>query len=456
MFRTSLLSIGFASLVAACGSTTNTTVVQTAPNANGVFPANGFAGRDLRVEVSGDATTFDSATTVSFGAGVTVNSVTVASPTDLFADITIDPTAASGQNDVVITDAADGMLTLTKAFEIDTPGEATFNGTLAQGSVIAFSIKNHDVENPFDATQSQDPLTGQISFPNLALDTPAGVNAVVQAADPFSVSGLLLVDIDADASSNPISVVSGPQGGNTVTSAAGSLTIAARSATTLEPGTAANGSISAVLGSDLYKLDTGTSVRTLLNLTTQDQASPEYVLMDSTGHFSNIVDINVTDEQLSDTSQSFFLVVFDLSGTASYSYSLTADNTALTSVAQAADNTTAAKAQAVAVLPGMVTGGVLASDTDTHFYKVTITQADVGKSIHVITSGDPQTDTLVDVFGPNAATTKFGESDDLGFQENFTSNAIVSPGTYFVEVSASQAGFFDVAHNTYFVGILVE
>src|SRR5262249_12580732 len=68
----------------------------TAPSPGGGSPAEGFTGRKLRVEISGDATDWKDGATVDFGAGVTVASVTVASPTDLFADITIDPAATVG------------------------------------------------------------------------------------------------------------------------------------------------------------------------------------------------------------------------------------------------------------------------------------------------------------------------------------------------------------------------
>src|SRR5438874_12208682 len=90
------------------------------PNANGVFPSSAFLGRKAHVEISGDNTNWTAATTVSFGASVTVDKVTVASPTDLFADITIAGTATPGMTDVVVTDGA-STFTLTQAFQLKAP-----------------------------------------------------------------------------------------------------------------------------------------------------------------------------------------------------------------------------------------------------------------------------------------------------------------------------------------------
>src|SRR5439155_20176908 len=91
----------------------------TTPSANGIFPDSGFSGRKVRVEVSGDATNFKDGTTVSFGADVTVDKVSVASPTDLFADITIADTAAVGLRDVTITQGSSNF-TLAQSFEVKT------------------------------------------------------------------------------------------------------------------------------------------------------------------------------------------------------------------------------------------------------------------------------------------------------------------------------------------------
>jgi hypothetical protein len=108
------LSLGFLALVAACANNNSVT-----PTANGVNPSQSFTGREIRVEVSGDATSWKDGATVSFGDGITVKSVSVASPTDLFADITVADTAALGMRDVVVTSG--GTFTLKQAFLLVSP-----------------------------------------------------------------------------------------------------------------------------------------------------------------------------------------------------------------------------------------------------------------------------------------------------------------------------------------------
>ena len=122
----------------------------TDPSASGVFPTAGFLGRSVRVEISGDATAWGASSKVSFGEGITVDSVTVASPTALFADITIADTAPVGLRDVVVTGGDN--VTLKQAFEIESPITITLRGSLAQGSIATVDVVNHDFDTPFDTT----------------------------------------------------------------------------------------------------------------------------------------------------------------------------------------------------------------------------------------------------------------------------------------------------------------
>ncbi|HSN28199.1 MAG TPA: hypothetical protein VLT45_18060, partial [Kofleriaceae bacterium] len=168
-------------LAAACGTD------GTTPTASGVFPAEGFTGRSLRVEISGDATTWKDGATVDFGTGITVNSVDVASPTDLFADITIDPAATVGKNDVTVTNNGK-KFTLAKAFELVSPTPITWSGDVAQGGVPFFTIENLDFAHQFDATQ--DPNTNE--YLNTQVTGPAGTRAVVTSVTAFEIQGQML------------------------------------------------------------------------------------------------------------------------------------------------------------------------------------------------------------------------------------------------------------------------
>ena len=79
-------------------------------------PNPGDQGESLSVTIGG--TDFTGATSVSFGAGIAVNSFTVDNDTQITADITIDAAAAVGARDVSVTNV-DGTGTLTGGFTVD-------------------------------------------------------------------------------------------------------------------------------------------------------------------------------------------------------------------------------------------------------------------------------------------------------------------------------------------------
>ena len=86
------------------------------PALTSVVPASAAQGVTLDVALSGVNTTFASGTTtVGFGAGIAVNSVTVTSPTSATANITVSPTAFTGGRTVTVTT---GTEVVTNAFAV--------------------------------------------------------------------------------------------------------------------------------------------------------------------------------------------------------------------------------------------------------------------------------------------------------------------------------------------------
>lgn len=124
------------------------------PAVTGVAPTDGSQKQTLNVAVSG--TNFESGATVSFGAGVTVNTVTVTSATSLTANLTVASNATLGTRDVTVTNVSGFSGSRTAAFNVRaakpqlisvTPSQgnqgATFSVTLAgadfqSGATIAF------------------------------------------------------------------------------------------------------------------------------------------------------------------------------------------------------------------------------------------------------------------------------------------------------------------------------
>jgi hypothetical protein len=85
------------------------------PTITSVNPSSGRQNQNLSVVITG--TYFTGAASVSFGSGITVNSFTVDSDTQIPASITISGSATVGARDVSVTTAG-GTATLTASFTV--------------------------------------------------------------------------------------------------------------------------------------------------------------------------------------------------------------------------------------------------------------------------------------------------------------------------------------------------
>ncbi len=114
------------------------TVKQAPPTITSVNPNSGKQGETLNITITG--TNFTGATAVSFDAGITVNSFTVDSSTQITASITIDAAATTGARDVSVTNPG-GMGTLPGSFMVTDIGYAIivagYSGDFGQWTISA-------------------------------------------------------------------------------------------------------------------------------------------------------------------------------------------------------------------------------------------------------------------------------------------------------------------------------
>jgi hypothetical protein len=442
-----LLMVGLA-FAGACSDSYDPT-----PSASGVFPAEGFLGRHVRVEVSGEETKWADGATLSFGDGITVNNVVVASESAIFADLDIAPDAALSDRDVTVTSGSETD-TLTGAFRTKSPIDFVVQGQTAQGSVAFFTVTNHDFDTPFDTTFTGDGFFTPIVYTNLSIDGGPGVTLQVSDVTAYTVSGVALFDVDAPATSAPITVVSGPSGGTQVTSPFGaSLTIAPRTATVLASDTPATGSIAAPYDSALYAY-TPTSAPELAALSisaSNPNGAPSLVVLPASGHFADLLDVgDALNEVVGDN---IYVIAYDLSGASGYSYELDNSASALQQAADTEPGNNDSTGATTITAPALIDNASLTL-TDEDWFKVTVP---AGKKIHVKTSpGDPYTDTFVDIYGPNNAATQFGECTDADYHEDFISSTTSVAGTYYIKISASQAGYFDPSQSHYTALVTIE
>jgi hypothetical protein len=356
-----------------------------------VFPAEGFAGRELRVEISGDATNWADGAVVNFGAGVTVSTVTVASPTDLFAEIKIDAGAATGPQDVTV--ASNGSVTLKQAFQVVSPIEAQFTGGVEQGGRPGFTIINHDFDQPFDLTAD---ATGGLA--NVTFTGPAGTNFIADATTSTAYELKGVVEIDGNAAAGMLTVSSGATAMQ-VTSVISNIDIKARAATALTSGTAAPGMIANAGDTLWYSLAAPAGLIHMtgsISGTNAANGSPAVGILEG-GKWSQIVG---GLHAIVTAAETVNIVVFDTAGVGNYSVSITPVAEALASLAEPtepADNTVAGAAAPTAV-PFQITGASLAAATDSDLTKLVIDAAHATKKIHIVAeAADNSTDTAVDV-----------------------------------------------------------
>lgn len=439
----------FGLVAAGCGSD------GTTPSASGVFPAEGFAGRELRVEISGDATNWADGASVTFGTGVTVSNVTVASPTDLFAEIKIDPAAATGPQDVTVS--SNGSVTLKQAFQVVSPIEAQFTGGVEQGGRPGFTIINHDFDQPFDLTAD---ANGNLT--NVTFTGPAGTNFIADAQTSTAYELKGVVEIDGDAAAGMLTVASGATA-TQVTSVISSIDIKARAATALTSGTPAPGTIANAGDTLWYSLAAPAGLIHMtgsISGTNASNASPAVGILEG-GKWSQIVG---GLHAVVTAAETVNVVIFDTSGVANYSVSITPVAEALASLAEPAEpaDNAIGGAPAPTAVPFQITGASIAADTDTDLTKLVIDAAHATKKIHIVAQADDDfTDTAVDVTTNGTTSAIGGEYDggsaggDGGFTCAFTGQCgediVVGPlaaGTYYIKV-AQGATTYDMNFKDY-------
>lgn len=461
------LGIGLAAMMlgaVGCGSTTNTTITYVldgglSPSVSAVIPESAFLARTRDITISGFDTNWTSKATVNFGIGVVINKMTVASATALVVNITIADNATTGPRDVVVTDESGAKQTYKGAFKVESPIDVTFQGIVAQGSAIVLKVQNRDVEHVFDTTSTGGGFFGPPTFTNIQIPAPAGVTVQVSDVQPFSLSATVLIDVNAAPGPGDLDVASGPAGDPSVVHfpAPASLNIAARTATAVSAGSPTTGMVVKAFDSALYTFTptAGTNILDFAATSMAMGAMPGIALLPKSGKFADLIGFNAATTLINQNADPYYLLYWDSSGTAGYSYTVTATSASPTVGTDTEPNNDKMHAQ-VAKLPFVVMGGVLESATDEDWYQFTAVMADVSMKVQVITlPGDRKTDTIVDVFQSDAMTSLGGPSPDTTYHENYVfPTAIAMAGTYYVKIYASPPPNFDPAKGTKYNAII--
>ncbi len=436
----------------------------SSPSVSAITPVRVFSGRKVEVTLSGDATSWSSTTTVDFGTGITVDKLTVASPSSLVAEITVAPDAALGPRDVTVKDS--GSEAFKGAFHVDAPIDFSLtNGTLSQGSVVFGSIKNLDLANPFDTTSSGGGLFSAATFTNLKLDFGTGLTANVSDVQLYSTAFTMFVDVTAPTSAATAKVTSGPPMGpvadQTISILPSAFTVAPRTGTSLVAATPVTVTTTAAYASTLYALPPAAalSLYDVSATSTDTNATPAMYVLPASGKWTDMVGnaSSGTFTFLAQTGDTFSGVFLDTSGGMG-TYSVGFNSTAVAqSGTETGTATTIATAQQVDALPFVMTGGNMTSDSYQHVLKFTVSAADANKKIHVGTfAGDSTADTVVEIKNGMMGNTSFALSTDMVYLDDVVSPATTAAGDYYVLVTPSTGGSFDPTHGHYNLYIKLE
>lgn len=409
------------------------------PSVSAVVPNKAFLARTVDVTISGFGTKWDEATKVDFGPGVTVDKVTVASPTALVASITIDKAANAGTRDVTV-DAGGAKVIYKGAFRVDSPLSLVLKGQVAQGSIVIGTAQGKDLSTPFDTTSQGGGLFGPPEFTGVKVSDIGGATPLVSNVSLYSVDFSFTVDVTAAPGVKPFSLVSGAEGAPKVDFPyPEGIDIKPRQPTVLTAGTPVQGSIAKPFDSVLYQItpSAGLNLVELRTQTSTPNARPSLVVLPKSGKFSDLVSNGASNLLVSTAADPYFVILWDGTGTAGYQATVGAVVTPATGAAEAANNDTCATGQVATSLPFVLQGATLSSDTDEDWIRVTIGAGDANKKLRIRTlGGDPKTDTVVQLFQSDGTTSVAGPSNDQDYHENLLSPALAA-GTYCVKISAS-------------------
>lgn len=428
------------------------------PSINGITPGKVFLDRTADITISGNGTVWTAATTVDFGAKVKVNKLTLASPTALVANVTVEPDAVLGARDVKVSEGGKD-LTYAGAFELQSPVKIAPHGTIAQGSLAVITATDLDFTAPFDTTSTGDGFFTPIVYTNIQVSAVPGMTASINAVAPYTLDMLMFMDVDVTAGAKDLDILSGPAGSQVHFPYPGALTVAARTPKDISLTAANTGTIAKAYESELFKLTpaAGDSLISVQIETTSADATPGLVAMPKSGKFADLIAFSASHSIVSSATDPYYFVVWDNTGASNFPYTITATQTQVTGAAEQSPNESASQAQQATALPFLLKGATLTSETDEDWIKLTATAGDVGKSIHVVTMpGDADCDPVVDVFESDGVTSLGGPSDDANYHEDFTSTPITAAGIYYVNIYASSGGYFSASSPNYVALITLE
>lgn len=392
------------------------------PSISAVFPTGAFLGESATVQISGFATEWTSAATVEFGQGVTVKSVTVASPTALIAEIEVAPNATPGIRTVTVTEGS-AVAKFENVFAVKPVVDVEVLGTVTQGSVSVLRLRSNlaSVALPTDeeVTSNLDGSNGMLIIPFAATDA--------------YVDLLLLTDMTAAASAQEVVITMFPNTSNERVVPL-SVTVGAANVANVQVG-AQTVSMAAPFQSTAFKI-AATEVSAFDIRVSASGKTPKVFMFDATGAIDGLLTYSAGLSSGLDANDFVYAIVWDETGASGYDAQLDVGLVTIgATTTEMEQNGDLATAQALDAVPMNVQASFSALD-DVDYFKVTVTAAEVGKRLHVRTwPGHATADAVVEIVAANG--TSLGVSNDVNYHEDLVSAPIAAAGEYYIFVTQS-------------------
>ncbi len=427
---------------------------------SGVTPSTVYLERAVDVVISGFGTEF-TAPTVDFGAGITVDSTTVASGTGILATITVSDAAALGVRDVLVSEGGVDY-NYTGAFTVAAPLAFTeLDGVARQGGRYVSAVEMLDKNTPFDLT-----LDGQL--------TDAAIPGVLVTFDDLTSFGAVttsFIDINATPGVTDFVIDSALDGFASTSRAVNAFEVTATAPIVISPdGTPA---YIAMPGGDLAtvvaEVTFGANMLGQIDLrayTVNANVFPDYQLISATGAWQDRLattepytgqnlDMFVTQfiaDNLGAPTEvgsgpagdRYYLVVTDIAGAGGYDVEVIINEVVSQEVEP---NDACATAQDLGDLDGVAeirSNLSFRNNGDEDWFKITVSQATADAETGVFvqtrptTLGGDLTDTVIEVFEPDCVTS-YGFID-TGNHETLFSDAFRDAGDYYIRISPYALG----------------
>lgn len=396
-----------------------------------VSPGVVVVGQSVDVAITGAATEWTNGAIVGFGDGITVTRIISPSPVALIATIVVDKAAAPGMRDITVTQ--NGKSTFWKgAFKVNPLYKAEVLGKPGRGALALVRISSYDPDFTFDTSWNGTSYLGV-----RATSSPPS-NIVVQEVKARQVDLLVTGDIDSPLGMRDLRLVN--QYGRPSERAfifPQLFDFADLTETQVDGGSITN-AFPMPFGSAEYKYQGSSSFELMASVTSTGGAGapvghPMLAMMNSTGKFVGTGVALTNSYTFTPYTTAYYFVVFDPTGAAGFNYTFSVNP--LTRTVETEPND--AKETAAALTPPALLSATFTSGTDLDFFKVVVTDAELGRHLRVRTragtTGSYSTDSKVDVFRPDGAL--FGSSPDTTYHEELRTDALNATGEWLIKIS---------------------